>query len=423
MTTMTVVELTNRSASRGGANGREVASRSELRTVVPLAVARDCSALDTRDDDAREPVPLARGADMVPVFEDIVGASPALETVLARIAKVAPTDATVLISGETGTGKELVARAIHRRSPRSERPMIGVNCAAIPAELIAAELFGHERGAFTGAWQRRLGRFELAAGGTLFLDEVGVLPMEAQIALLRALQEREFERVGGTQSIRADVRVVAATNGDLEAAIAAGTFRSDLYYRLNVVPIEIPPLRERREDIPYLVEFFVDRYARRAGKTVQSVSRRTLDRLTAYPWPGNIRELENVIERSVILSESGVLAIDECWLSGKATRPPPVRPVVVPRSVGMERHQRGRDESEGQTLEEIERRAILRALRSTRWVIGGPNGAAGVLGLKRTTLQCRMQKLGIVRNATAHSSAGRDDRCAPCDARPPAARS
>ncbi len=399
---MTVVELTKRSASRAGSIGRGVEPRSELRTVVPLAVACDRIALQAGAQDPREPVPPARDTDTVPMFEDIVGASPALQTVLSRISKVAPTDATVLISGETGTGKELVARAIHRRSFRSERPMIGVNCAAIPGELIAAELFGHERGAFTGAWQRRLGRFELAAGGTLFLDEVGELPAEAQIALLRALQEREFERVGGTQPIRADVRVVAATNGDLEAAIAAGTFRSDLYYRLNVVPIEIPPLRERREDIPSLVEFFVDRYARRAGKTVCSISRRTLDRLTAYRWPGNIRELQNIIERSVILSESGALVIDERWPSGEATLAPPARPVAVPRSVGMERQPQERDESEGQTLEEIERRAILRAVRSTHWVIGGPNGAAAVLGLKRTTLQCRMHKLGIVRDAGAH---------------------
>ncbi len=409
---MTVVELTNRSASRAERGDREIERRSELRTAVPLAVARS-SALKTGADDAEELLSLSWGVHTVSVFEDIVGASPALETVLSRISKVAPTGTTVLISGETGTGKELVARAIHRRSQRSARPMISVNCAAIPAELIAAELFGHERGAFTGACQRHLGRFELAADGTLFLDEVGELPVEAQLALLRVLQEHEFERVGGPQPIRADVRVVAATTRDLEAAITAGTFRSDLYYRLNVFPIEIPPLRERREDIPALVEFFVDQYARLAGKTVNGVSRRTLDNLAAYSWPGNIRELQNVIERSVILSDSGVLSIDERWLSHHATRALPVPPpVAVLRSAGMERRPLGREEPAGHTLEEIERRAILCALCSTNWVIGGPNGAAAALGLKRTTLQGRMRKLGIVREATTRGAAG----CAKGDA-------
>ena len=219
---------------------------------------------------------------------------------LARVAKVARTDSTVLITGETGTGKELVARAIHRRSARASRAFVSVNCAAVPRELIASELFGHEKGAFTGATQRRLGRFELAHGGTIFLDEVGELPMETQVALLRVLQEREFERVGGSASVRVDVRVVAATNRDLQAAIEAGTFRSDLFYRLNVFPIAVPALRERADDIPLLVEYFIDRYARKAGKTIRRVNKRTLDRLRSYPWPGNVRELQNVIERSVI---------------------------------------------------------------------------------------------------------------------------
>jgi transcriptional regulator with GAF, ATPase, and Fis domain len=329
------------------------------------------------------------------MFEDIVGSSAALRAALSRVAKVAPTDSTVLLTGETGTGKELIARAIHRRSQRSMRPIVSVNCAATPASLIATELFGHERGAFTGALQRRAGRFEFAAGGTLFLDEIGELPTETQTTLLRVLQEREFERVGGTTAIRADVRVVAATNRDLGVAIAAGTFRSDLYYRLNVFPIEIPPLRERREDIRLLVEVFLDRCARRAGKTIRRISRKTLALLEAYPWPGNIRELQNVIERSVIMCESEVFSIDEGWLSCEAARTQPARqplqllPFPAPGC-------RPRESSQSNvTLEEIEREAILRALGSANWMVGGANGAAAILGLKRTTLQARMQKLGI----------------------------
>jgi transcriptional regulator with GAF, ATPase, and Fis domain len=244
-----------------------------------------------------------------------------LRSVLSRVSKVAPTDSALLITGETGTGKELVARAIHKRSRRSARAFVSVNCAAIPRDLIASELFGHEKGAFTGATQRRIGRFELAEGGTIFLDEVGELPAETQIALLRVLQEREFERVGGAGSIRTDVRVIAATNRDLEAAIAAGAFRSDLYYRLNVFPIVVPPLRERREDIPLLVEYFIDRFARQAGKSFQAVNKGSLDLLQSYPWPGNIRELQNVIERSVIVCESGTFSVDESWLS----RQPPAK--------------------------------------------------------------------------------------------------
>jgi formate hydrogenlyase transcriptional activator len=262
-----------------------------------------------------ENVALREEIDEASMFEEIVGASPALQAVLARISKVAPSDSTVLITGETGTGKELVARAIHRRSNRASRAFVSVNCAAIPRDLIASELFGHEKGAFTGATQQRIGRFELAAGGTLFLDEVGELPAETQIALLRVLQEHEFERVGGTRQIRADVRMIAATNRDLQAAINAGCFRIDLFYRLHVFPIEIPPLRERREDIPLLVECFIDRYARKAGKHFRSVANRTLQVLQSYPWPGNIRELQNVIERSVIVCETATFSVDESWLS------------------------------------------------------------------------------------------------------------
>jgi transcriptional regulator with GAF, ATPase, and Fis domain len=256
--------------------------------------------------------------------DEIVGSSAALEKVLSLVSKVAPTDATILVTGETGTGKELVARAIHRRSLRSSRAFVSVNCAAIPRDLIASELFGHEKGSFTGALQRRLGRFELAEGGTIFLDEVGELPAETQIALLRVLQEHEFERVGGTRSIQTNVRVVAATNRNLQEAIASGTFRSDLFYRLNVFPIEIAPLRERREDIPALVEYFIDRYATKAGKNIRGINKRSLDLLQSYPWPGNIRELQNVIERSVIMCETENFSVDESWLSRQphVTRPP-----------------------------------------------------------------------------------------------------
>ena len=262
-----------------------------------------------------ERVALREETDQASMFEEIVGTSAALQRVLSLVSKVAPTDASVLITGETGTGKELVARAIHRRSQRSSKPFVSVNCAAIPRDLIASELFGHEKGSFTGAVQRRLGRFEMADGGTIFLDEVGELPKETQIALLRVLQEHEFERVGGTRSIQTNVRVVAATNRDLRAAIAAGTFRSDLFYRLNVFPLEVPPLRERREDIPELVEYFIDCCANHVGKNIGGIEKNSLDLLQSYPWPGNIRELQNVIERSVIMCETENFSVDETWLA------------------------------------------------------------------------------------------------------------
>src|SRR6266850_6873124 len=268
-----------------------------------------------RDEDKlqQENVALREEIDKTSMFEEIVGGSPALTTVLSQVSKVASSDSTVLITGETGTGKELVARAIHRRSNRSFRGFVSVNCAAIPRDLISSELFGHEKGAFTGATQRRLGRFELADGGTIFLDEVGELSPDTQVALLRVLQEREFERVGGTHSIHVDVRVIAATNRDLEAAVENGSFRQDLFYRLNVFPLEMPPLRERREDIPVLVEYFIDRYAREAAKAFRRINRRTLERLRSYPWPGNVRELQNVIERSVIVSDTDEFTVDESW--------------------------------------------------------------------------------------------------------------
>jgi transcriptional regulator with GAF, ATPase, and Fis domain len=316
--------------------------------------------------------------DRVSMFEEIVGTSPALQAALSRVVKVAATDSTVLITGETGTGKELVARAIHRRSNRSARAFVNVNCAAIPRDLIASELFGHEKGAFTGATQQRLGRFELANGGTLFLDEVGELPTETQIALLRVLQEHEFERVGGTRPIRANVRVIAATNRDLQAAMSAGSFRSDLFYRLHVFPIEIPALRERKEDISLLVQYFIDRYARKAGKNIRHVSQKTLELLQSYAWPGNIRELQNVIERSVILCETETFSIDESWLHLPLPAIKSIRHIELPRR-----------------LEAQEKDMIEAALKESRGRIFGPQGAAAKLGIPRSTLESKIKSLKI----------------------------
>jgi PAS domain S-box-containing protein len=326
----------------------------------------------------KENLVLRDEVDRTSMFEEIVGSSSALQPVLARVAKVAQTDSTVLITGETGTGKELVARAIHRRSARAASAFVAVNCAAIPRELIAAELFGHEKGAFTGATQRRLGRFELAHGGTLFLDEVGDLPMETQVALLRVLQERQFERVGGSSPIRADVRVVAATNGDLQSAIDGGTFRSDLFYRLNVFPIAVPALRERADDIPLLVEYFIDRYARNAGKTIRRVNKRTLDHLRSYPWPGNVRELQNVIERSVIVCDTEEFTVDESWLSA---RPAIGRPLALSSTVAKQ-----------------EKALIEDALRACGGRVYGPAGAAARLGIPRSTLESKIRTLKINKN-------------------------
>src|SRR6201989_445227 len=298
---------------------QEISERKRAEEALQENVAALKNAFDEiqilKDQLYKENLALREEIDVNRMFEEIVGSSPALQVVLSRVAKVAPTDSTVLVTGETGTGKELIARGIHKRSQRASRAFVSVNCAAIPRDLIASELFGHEKGAFTGATQRRLGRFESAESGTIFLDEVGELPAETQIALLRVLQEREFERVGGTQPIRVDVRVIAATNRDLNAAAASGTFRKDLFYRLNVFPLEMPSLRERKEDIPVLVEYFIDRYARKAGKALRRVNRRTLDLLQSYPWPGNVRELQNVIERSVILCETDEFTVDESWLA------------------------------------------------------------------------------------------------------------
>jgi formate hydrogenlyase transcriptional activator len=323
----------------------------------------------------QENVALREEVDAASMFEEIVGKSPALQTVLSLVSKVAPSDSTVLVTGETGTGKELVARAIHRRSRRGSRAFVAVNCAAIPRDLIASELFGHEKGAFTGAIQRRLGRFELANAGTIFLDEVGELSAETQVALLRVLQEHEFERVGGQQRIQVDVRVIAATNRDLTAAVADGTFREDLFYRLNVFPLVMPPLRERQEDVPVLVEYFIGRYARKAGKTFKRVSKRTLDRLQAYRWPGNVRELQNVIERSVILSDSDEFAVDESWLS---TAQP------VDRRLGL-----------SGALAVQEKSIIEDALRASGGRVFGPLGAASRLGIPRSTLEWKIRTLKI----------------------------
>src|SRR6202044_3167229 len=275
----------------------------------------------------KEDLALPEEIDREAKSDKIIGSSAALQKVLSLVSKVAPTDATVLITGETGTGKELIARSIHQQSERSSRALVCVNCAAVPRDLIASELFGHEKGSFTGALQRRLGRFELADGGTIFLDEVGELPLGTQIALLRVLQEHEFERVGGTRSIQTNVRVIAATNRNLQAAIAVGTFRSDLFYRLNVFPIDMPPLRERREDIPVLVEYFVDHCARKVGKNIQGITKESLDLLHSYPWPGNIRELQNVIERSVIMCETENFSVDKTWLAQQPLATEPTIPL------------------------------------------------------------------------------------------------
>ncbi len=329
----------------------------------------------------QENAALREEVDATSMFEEIVGTSSALRTVLSRISKVAPSDSTVLITGETGTGKELVARAIHRRSHRGLRVFISVNCAAIPRDLIASELFGHERGAFTGATQRRLGRFELADGGTIFLDEVGELLPDTQVALLRVLQEREFERLGGTQPIHVDVRVVAATNRNLEAAASNGSFRQDLLYRLNVFPIEVPPLRERKDDILMLVEYFVQRYATRAGKNLQSIDKKTLELFHSYEWPGNIRELQNVIERSVILSSGGVFSVDESWLSKEPLMRAPRVQSPAPFNV--------------ETEPPSEREIIEAALAASRGRVSGPSGAAARLRIPPSTLDHRIKTLKI----------------------------
>jgi formate hydrogenlyase transcriptional activator len=343
-------------------------------------------------------------------FVEMVGSSPALLAALRRVEQVAPTDSTVLISGETGTGKELIARAIHDRSLRRDRPLVKINCAAISAGLVESELFGHVKGAFTGALERRHGRFELADGGTLLLDEVGELPVETQVKLLRVLQEQEFEPVGSSRPVRVDVRILAATNRDLGEAVRVGRFRADLYYRLAVLPVEVPPLRERRSDIPQLAMFFLGRFAKRFGKPVEAISRESLERLLAYPWPGNVRELQNVIERAVVLSEGPVLELDHTLVPAGVKReerrapdgakgPGPTAGVdaaAASRPAAVDEGSPGPGETA--TLEEVERRHILATLTRVGWVIEGPQGAARILGLHPNTLRSRMERLGLRRS-------------------------
>lgn len=331
-----------------------------------------------KDELYKENIVLREEINSTSMFEEVLGTSDALQKVLAFAAKVAPTDSTVLILGETGTGKELIARAIHKRSKRAERSFVGVNCAAIPSSLIMSELFGHEKGAFTGAVQRRLGRFELAEGGTLFLDEVGDLPLETQIALLRVLQEHEFERVGGTALLRCDVRVIAATNRDLNSAITAGSFRSDLYYRLNVFPIELPPLRGRKEDIPILVNYFVNRYAQRAGKKIDTIRKKSIQALEEYSWPGNVRELQNVIERSLIIGDTNEFSVDKNWFSHEFQSSPRVGPAS---RISTEQEQ------------------IETALAQTKGRVSGAQGAAAILGVPASTLESKIRALRINKHA------------------------
>jgi formate hydrogenlyase transcriptional activator len=314
--------------------------------------------------------------------KEIIGQSPALRAVLKQVAIVAPTNATVLILGETGTGKELIARAVHSLSPRCDQTLAKVNCAAIPSNLLESELFGHERGAFTGAIACRVGRFELANQGTLFLDEVGDFPPELQPKLLRILQEMEFERLGSTQTRQINVRLVAATNHDLSQMVANQQFRDDLFYRLNVFPIRIPPLRERSEDILPLVRYFVEKYVRQMKKRIETIPQPIINSLTSYHWPGNIRELQNVIERAVILSPGKVLHSPLAELGQSCSHPTTTATDTSGKTT---------------TLQECEREHILHALGRTRWLVGGPNGAAALLGLKRTTLIWKMQKHGIAR--------------------------
>ena len=353
--------------------GMDVTEQRQAQTALETAFEEIKRLKDRLQD---ENLALREAIDQAFMFEEIVGASPALKSVLSHVSKVAPTDSTVLISGETGTGKELIARAIHKHSRRADRTFISLNCAATPPSLIASELFGHEKGAFTGAAQQRRGRFELAHNGTIFLDEIGEIPMDTQVALLRVLQERQLERVGGSRQIPVDVRVVAATNRDLSVAIAEGSFRSDLFYRLNVFPIHMPPLRKRREDIPILVEYFVKRFAEQMAKRIRQIDQRTLELCERYPWPGNIRELQNIVERSVILCSGDTFSIDESWLPSRA-------PLRADGSSPLPA-----------TLQDQEKEMIEAALVKSRGKVAGLRGAAATLGIPASTLESKIKQLG-----------------------------
>jgi formate hydrogenlyase transcriptional activator len=379
-----------------------------------VAVALDhCLAYeevrDLRDRLVRENVYLQEEIGREHPFEELVGSSPTLRAALRKVEQVAPANTSVLIVGETGTGKELIARAIHNRSTRRDRPLVKVNCSAISAGLVESELFGHVKGAFTGALERRVGRFELADGGTIFLDEIGELPLETQVKLLRVLQEQEFEPVGSSRTIRVDVRVIAATNRDVQEAVRTGRFRPDLFYRLNVFPIDVPPLRERRADIPQLVMFFLSRFSRKLGKQISAVAPETMQHLSAYEWPGNVRELQNVIERAVVLCEERVLEIDPDLLPLQAATSRASEPLVP---LGSAKAPPANELAEVRAavpddiapLEEIERRHIVAALESTAGVIHGPKGAARILKLNPTTLRSRMEKLGITLKRTPHET-------------------
>jgi PAS domain S-box-containing protein len=378
-------ELEMRSLSKDGQYRWQLIQYNALKDGTGKIIRWYVTATDINDQKKTEErlrnenLVLREEIDRTSMFEEIVGSSKPMRQVVKQVEKVAPSDSTVLILGETGTGKELVARALHRRSRRASRAFVRVNCAAIPQSLIASELFGHEKGAFTGALQRRPGRFEAADGGTIFLDEIGEIPVETQISLLRVLQEREFERVGSNHPIKVDVRLIAATNRDLKAAVAQGTFREDLFYRLNVFPIAVPPLRERADDIPLLVEYFVGRFAKGSGKNIRHIGRQTLDQLTAYRWPGNIRELQNVVERAVILCEDDTFVVDESWLKQSA-----------------ESSHRGVPSVEGlSALADREIEMIQAALAESHGRIAGPSGAAAKLGIPRQTLESKIKRLGI----------------------------
>ncbi len=358
---------------------KDITSRKKAEQALQLANADLQHALDEvkelKQQLEQENEYLLRELKLSKNFEEIISQSGKFKRVLQDLEQVAPTDATVLILGESGTGKELIARAVHNLSDREHRPLVKVNCATLPANLIESELFGHEKGAFTGAIQKKIGRFELADGGTIFLDEIGEMPIELQAKLLRVLQEGEFERLGNSKTIKVNARVIAATNRNLEEAIAKGEFRQDLYYRLNVFPVQLPPLRERKEDIPLLVQHFAKRFAKKFGREPLLLTKKVINDLTAYPWPGNIRELENIVERAVIISKGNKLDLGHS----------------LPKT--------GRQSQRSQfpTLEELERTHILKTLKYTHWKVSGENGAAQLLGLKRTTLEARMKKLGIER--------------------------